>query len=72
VAAAGERIAALGASLNSLSPLKVFDRGYNLCEKDGVPVTSAGALSEGDGVTLRFADGDAGAVVSGVCLRRQG
>jgi exodeoxyribonuclease VII large subunit len=72
VAAAGERIAALGASMNSLSPLKVFDRGYSLCEKDGVPVTSAGMLSEGDGVSLRFADGDAAAVVSGVSLRRQG
>lgn len=72
LASAGERLAAFGASLNSLSPLKVFDRGYSLCEKDGIPVTSAGSLEKGDGVTLRFSDGDAGAVVSRVSSRKPG
>ena len=64
-----ERVAALGASLNSLSPLKVFDRGYSLCEKEGQPVASAAALSAGDNITLRFADGDAEAAVTEVRLK---
>lgn len=68
-AGAAERIAALGAALNSLSPLRVFDRGYSLCEKDGQPVGSAAALAAGDALTLRFADGDADAAVTGVRLR---
>ena len=64
-----ERLGSLAASLNSLSPLRVFDRGYSLCEKDGVPVTSAGGLKPEDGITIRFFDGDADAVVTAVNLK---
>jgi exodeoxyribonuclease VII large subunit len=67
--AGAERLAVLGASLNSLSPLKVFDRGYSLCEKEGQPVKSASALSKGDQITLRFADGSAEAEVTGVSVK---
>lgn len=69
LSAAGERLGALGGALNSLSPLKVFDRGYNLCEKDGHPVASVNSLAEGDKVTLRFSDGDAGARVESLAVR---
>lgn len=68
LAQASERLAAMGASLNSLSPLKVFERGYSLCEKEGLPVASAEALLAGDLVTMRFADGDADASVAEVRL----
>ena len=69
LSAAGEKLGALGGALNSLSPLKVFDRGYNLCEKDGRPVASIKDLIKGDNVTLRFTDGDAGAVVESLSAR---
>ena len=59
LAAFSERLASSSASLNSLSPRKVFDRGYILCEKNGVPVHSAGQIFPEDEVRLRFLDGDA-------------
>ncbi len=66
IAAFSERLASCSASLSSLSPRKVFDRGYILCEKGGFPVHSAGRIFPGDEVRLRFLDGDALAEVRAV------
>jgi exodeoxyribonuclease VII large subunit len=50
--------------LETLSHKSVLSRGFALVSRpDGTLVRSAGALSEGDGVRLRFADGEAQAVV---------
>lgn len=69
LSAARERLGALGGALNTLSPLKVFDRGYSLCEKNGYPVTSATSLVSGDNVAVRFSDGDVCASVQKVEFR---
>jgi exodeoxyribonuclease VII large subunit len=45
------------ASLSALSPLAVMARGFAICEMDGKRVRSAGVLSEGDCVEVRFSDG---------------
>ncbi len=58
-----ERLAACAASLDGLSPLKAFDRGFLLCEREGAPVFRAADLHSGDEVCLRFADGDANAQI---------
>ena len=68
-AALSERLASFNASLSSLSPRKVYERGYILCEKDGVPVFSAGQVRPEDEVRLRFLDGDALAEVKTVFPR---
>ena len=52
-------LAALGARLNSVSHERVLARGFALVtDAGGALVRSAGALSEGQGVQLRFADGE--------------
>jgi exodeoxyribonuclease VII large subunit len=58
-----ERLATSAASLDGLSPLKVFDRGYIICEKGGAPVLTVTGLQSSDEVHLRFRDGDARAEV---------
>lgn len=58
-----ERLASNAASLDGLSPLKAFDRGYIVCEKEGVPVLRAAELSSKDEVRLRFRDGNVDANV---------
>jgi len=58
-----ERLAAAAAALDGLSPLKVFDRGYIICEKEGAPVLTVTDLRSSDEVHLRFRDGDACAEV---------
>jgi exodeoxyribonuclease VII large subunit len=51
--------------LNSLSYKGVLSRGYALVlDQDGQVARSANALSSGEGVTLRMADGEVGAVIS--------
>ncbi|HCJ41939.1 exodeoxyribonuclease VII large subunit [uncultured Ruminococcus sp.] len=50
--------------LQMLSPFNVLNRGYTLVERDGRAVTSAADLSEGDTVSIRFADGCAEAVIN--------
>lgn len=60
-----ERLGKAAASLDGLSPLKSFDRGFVLCEKDGQPVRSVLSLDAGDEVNLRFRDGDATAMIGG-------
>ena len=64
-----EQLGGLAASLNGLSPLRAFDRGYVLCEKDGIPVKAIADLEEDDQVRLRFRDGDALAEVRGLSGR---
>ncbi len=49
--------------LEALSPFRVLSRGYSLVSREGSAVTSAAQLSQGDKVTLRFADGSAEAEI---------
>ncbi|MCJ9427819.1 exodeoxyribonuclease VII large subunit [Kordiimonas marina] len=52
------RLEASGRMLESLSYTRVLDRGYALVtDAGGTPVSRAGALSTGDQVNVRFADG---------------
>ena len=45
-------------SLSAMSPLAVMARGFAACERNGKRIRSAGALSVGDCVEVRFSDGD--------------
>lgn len=63
--AAGNRLSSAAALLDSLSPLKVLERGYSLAFREGRTATAA-ALSPGDEVSLRFHDGRAEAVITAV------
>ncbi len=50
------------ALLNSLSPIRVVDRGYVIVTaSDGTSITSVNDINEGDEVSLRFKDGRASA-----------
>lgn len=60
------RLAASGRMLESLSYERVLDRGYALVEDaSGTPVSKAAKLSEGDQVSVRFADGTSNMQVLG-------
>ncbi len=50
--------------LDSLSPLKVLDRGYTITKKDGVVVRVASALNKGDIIQIQFKDKQIEATVS--------
>ncbi|MDR2909496.1 MAG: hypothetical protein LBU86_06415, partial [Oscillospiraceae bacterium] len=63
--AADRRVSMAAALLDSLSPLRVLDRGYCLARRDG-SVAAAETLEPGDGVELFFADGSAEAEVLSV------
>lgn len=52
------RFAATAARLDALSPLKVMSRGYSIVMKDKSVVTSSAELTEGDKITVGFADGE--------------
>ena len=66
IAASEARLAAAGKLLESVSYERVLDRGFALVQDaDGQPVTAAAATREGQSVSIRFADGAAGAVISG-------
>ncbi len=54
-----DRMAALAARLESLSPLGVLARGYSLTQRtaDGQLVTDAATLAVGDEITTRYAQG---------------
>jgi len=56
-----DRLAALAARLESLSPLGVLARGYSLTQRtaDGQLVADAATLAIGDEITTRFAQGHA-------------
>lgn len=55
----GDRLAALAARLESLSPLAVLSRGYSVTQRtsDGRVVRDASMLSPGEQITTRLADG---------------
>jgi len=56
-------IGSRAAALDSLSPLKIMSRGYSLVYKENELIKSADELSEGDRITVRFADNEANAVI---------
>lgn len=61
---AGKRLGHLGELLESISPLRVLDRGYVLVEDAaGATVARAAETTPGQEVSLRFADDRAGAVI---------
>ena len=54
-----ERLGALSASLDSMSPLKVLGRGYAIVQReDGRAVISVKDVSSGDDLSLTLSDGD--------------
>jgi exodeoxyribonuclease VII large subunit len=57
--ARADRVTALDARLQALSPLRVLDRGYALVLQAGSVVRDAASLSPQDLVTVRFAKGAA-------------
>ncbi len=60
------RLETLSGKLAALSPFNVLERGYTITLKNGVPVTSAEQLSEGDTVEIRFSGFTAEAVIKGI------
>ncbi len=66
LARAGERLTSLAQTHNALNPEGPLKRGFALVRgADGHIVRAAAVLSSGEGVTLRFADGERGAVIDG-------
>lgn len=53
----GEQLNNFETSLRALNPANVLSRGYAIIERDGLPVTNAEALHEGDEVDIRMNDG---------------
>ncbi|WP_251318099.1 exodeoxyribonuclease VII large subunit [Flintibacter muris] len=59
VAKRRERLKALAASLDAMSPLKVLGRGYSIARReDGKAIVSIGDVSTGDKLKLTLADGN--------------
>ena len=73
VSGAGEKarifLRLLAEKADAISPLSVLARGYCVPEREGHTVASVSELSEGDGLTLRFADGSASARVE-ACTKK--
>lgn len=63
-----EALASRAAVLDSLSPLRVLERGYSLVLRDGKAVQDAAGLAVGDELELRFRRGGATAQVSEICM----
>jgi exodeoxyribonuclease VII large subunit len=62
-----DRIARCGGALAALSPAATLQRGYSIVrDADGAIVRDAARLAAGDALSLRFAAGEAGAVVTAV------
>ena len=61
-----QRLVALAAGLDAMSPLKVFARGYSMTRKEGQVVTDASALRPGDLVTVSLNSGEIDATVQTV------
>jgi exodeoxyribonuclease VII large subunit len=60
------RLTALDARLNSLSPLRVLDRGYALVlDQEGAVIRSARQIAAGDIITTRMSDGAFTSTVTG-------
>jgi exodeoxyribonuclease VII large subunit len=60
---AQKALAVRAASLEALSPLAVMARGFVACERGDERIFSAGSLSAGDRVKIRFLDGEVEAKV---------
>ena len=58
--------ARLSSVLDSLSPLKVVERGYSITYKDTQVVKSAGQLAAGDKLEIAFAKGRIAARVESI------
>lgn len=60
-----ERLSAIAARLEAVSPAAVLGRGYTITtrKKDGLPLRSASELQPGDRLVTRFGDGQAESVV---------
>ncbi|UYL10396.1 exodeoxyribonuclease VII large subunit [Bdellovibrio sp. SKB1291214] len=54
------------AMLDSMSPLRVVDRGYSIVTKDSKVIKSANQVKAGDSIDIRLAQGSLTATVSGV------
>lgn len=52
-----ERLSALSAKLDALSPLKILARGYAVASKDGKPIKSVKELEKDDTFSLLLSDG---------------
>jgi exodeoxyribonuclease VII large subunit len=66
----GERLASLERQRVSLNPEGPLERGYALVRRaDGALARSAKALAGGEPVTLKFGDGERGAVIDGAAPR---
>ena len=53
------------AKINALNPLAVLSRGYSIVQKNGTVAASVVDLKVGDSVSVRFADGEIDATVTG-------
>ena len=58
-----EKMAALAAALDALSPLKVLGRGYSMVLRDKQVVVSVDQVSPGDPITVTMGDGTLACVV---------
>jgi exodeoxyribonuclease VII large subunit len=61
------RLRGLGAQLNALSPEATLGRGYSIVRRtaNGLVVSAAAQLNQGDEISIRFAEGERSASVSG-------
>ncbi len=61
-----DRLAHAGRLLRSYSYQSVLERGFALVRgADGTMIRSAAAITTGDNLSIRFADGDVGAIADG-------
>ena len=61
-----DKVTALAAGLDAMSPLKVLARGYSVAQKEGAVVKSVKDIKAGDGITLSLADGSVDCTVTEV------
>ena len=60
-----QKLAALAAGMDAMSPLKVLARGYSMTkDARGNVITDAAAVNPGDAITVRLSAGQLHAVVS--------
>ena len=70
VAAARQRFVRSAASLDALSPLKVFSRGYAVAERvGGAVIHSVAEVKTGEQIHVKVSDGTLGCTVDGISSR---